>query len=252
MGMKLSHIDYVSIKVVLLTALSIFAIPFYFMQGGTIFEFIAVLLVIKVFGTCGTIGSHRWLCHNSFTPTPIGKFLMMTGLLFGGYGKPVHVVIAHRLHHANVDNELDPHSPKFKSFLSLWLGRYTVSKGIRVPKEFLRRKDLVFFNTHYWKIYVAFNIVLALIDLKTALLFCPFLFAWSWFLNTCINYHGHKDVGTNEVAPRNLNKFMIFMTNGEGLHKNHHNNPNSYSFESADEKDISGWIIDRLLKSRIS
>jgi fatty-acid desaturase len=247
--MKLSLIDYVSSKVVILTALSIFAIPFYFMQGGSIFGFIAVLLAIKITGTIGTIGSHRWLCHNSFTPNPIGKFLMMAGLLLGGYGKPVHVVIAHRLHHANVDNDLDPHSPKFKSFLSLWLGRYTVSQGIRVPKEFLRRKDLVFFNTYYWRIYIAFNIVLALIDLKTALLFCPLLFAWSWFLNTCINYYGHKDISTNEVAPRNLNKFMIFMTNGEGLHKNHHDNPNAYSFRTGNEKDSSGWIIEKFLKN---
>lgn len=250
MNMKLSLIDYVSIKVLLLTALSIFAIPFYFMQGGTIFGFISVLLVIKILGTLNQIGSHRWLCHNSFTPTTSGKFLMMLGLLFGGYGKPIHIVIAHRLHHANVDTESDPHSPKFKSFLSLWLGRYTVTKGIRVPKEFLRRKDLVFFNTHYWKLYVAFNILLALIDLKTALLFCPLLFAWSWFLNTCINYYGHKKIGTNNIGPRNLNRFMVFMTNGEGLHKNHHDDPNAYSFASATAQDSSGWIIEKFLKTR--
>ena len=247
--MKLSIIDYVSIKVVILTILSIVAIPAYFMQGGTVFGFIALLLIIKVAGSLGQIGSHRWLCHNSFTPTLFGKVLMMSGLLFGGYGKPVHLVIAHRLHHANVDNESDPHSPKFKSFMSLWLGRYTLSNGIRVPKEFLRRKDLVFFNTHYWKIYAVFNIILALVDFKTALLFCPLLFSWSWFLNTCINYHGHKNTDTKEVAPRNLNKFMVFLTNGEGLHKNHHDNPNAYSFGTADAYDSSGWIIDKFLKT---
>lgn len=239
--MNISHIDSVTIKVVSFTIIAIIAVPYYFYAGGTLVGFVLVRLIAGFFRIFHGIGSHRWLCHNSFKPTKIGKFIMLIGLLFGGYGKPLHVVIAHREHHKYSDQEHDPHSPNKLSFFNMWLGRFQLTTYPKVPRDFFRDKHVVFLNKHYWKIFWLFNLVLALIDLKTALIFCPVTFASAWTLNTIVNYYGHKG---DKVEPRNLNKFLVWLTFGEGLHKNHHDMPFSYKFSSDKDIDPGEFFIN--------
>jgi stearoyl-CoA desaturase (delta-9 desaturase) len=241
--MNLSYVDIVSIKVVFFTILAIFAIPYYFYSGGTLIEFIIVRLIARFFGIFNGIGSHRWLCHNSFKPTLTGKYLMLIGILFGGYGKPLHVVIAHRAHHAHSDQTHDPHSPLHLTFLQMWLGRFKTLSNTRIPRDFFRDKQVVFLNNHYWKIFWIFNIVLALVDLKTALIFCPITFAYGWMLNTIVNYFGHNG---NVGSPRNLNTTLVWLTFGEGLHKNHHDAPNNYTFGDTTNIDPAKYFIDAI------
>ena len=241
--MNISYADRVSIKVVFFTLIALAAIPYYFYAGGTLIEFIIVRAVARFFGIFNGIGSHRWLCHNSFKPTPVGKFLMLTGLLFGGYGKPLHVVVAHRAHHAYSDQEQDPHSPKYLTFFQMWLGRFKMSTGARIPRDFFRDKQVVFLNNHYWKIFWIFNIALAVIDLKTALIFCPITFAYGWTLNTIVNYFGHK---SDTVGPRNLNTLLVWLTFGEALHKNHHDAPSNYTFGDSANVDLAKYFINAI------
>ena len=242
-----SYTDKVTLKILLITSIAIFAIPYYFIAGGSLLGFILIRLIAFIFADAGQIGNHRWLCHNSFEPSRFGRYMMLAGLLFSGIGRPLHVVIAHRLHHANTDNEIDPHSPKYRSFLDLWLGKFTISSGVKVPKDFFRKKDIVWFNNNYWFLYFSFNILLAFIDLKTALIFCPITLAQGWIINTIINYHGHKDSDGN-IQPRNLNSFITFISAGEGLHANHHENPSNYSLEGNGRKDTSLWLVNLLMK----
>jgi len=244
---RLSYIDKVTIKVLFFTLVSIVAIPYYFLNGGTFLGFVLIRIVAQVFANFGQIGSHRWLCHNSFKPNKLGKLLMFCGMVLGGYGRPMHVVVAHRLHHAHADTVKDPHSPKYHSFWNLWLGRFTIRSGVRVPKDFFRNKEAMFVSDNYWLIYWSFNIVLALIDLKTALVFCPVTFVNSWTWNTIINYYGHYG---NTIEPKNLNRFATIMTAGEGLHKNHHIAPSSYNFSSADRTDPAVWTIENILMDK--
>jgi stearoyl-CoA desaturase (delta-9 desaturase) len=239
--MIISYADKVSIKVIFFLMLALIAIPYYFYSGGTLLEFIIVRTIARFFGIFNGIGSHRWLCHNSFKPTIAGKYLMLTGLLFGGYGKPLHVVIAHRAHHAHSDQEQDPHSPNHLTFFQMWLGRFRMSTGARVPRDFFRDKQVVFLNNHYWKMFWIFNIILALIDLKTALIFCPITFTYGWALNTVVNYYGHKG---ESVAPRNLHPILVWLTFGEGLHKNHHDSPSNYTFGKVGTIDPAKMFID--------
>lgn len=245
---KLSYIDKVSIKVILLAIISLIAIPYYFIAGGTLLGFIIVRLVSYPFAIFGGIAYHRWLCHNSFVPSTFGRYLMWTGLIVSGYGNPLHNVIAHRLHHAHSDTDLDPHSPNHHSWVNLWLGRYQIKSGIRYPKDFYRNKEAVFVSNHYWKLYIAFNIVLALIDFKTALIFGPVSFTMAWILNTMVNYNGHTLNGV--VEPRNLGPVITMLTGGEGLHKNHHNDQTSHSFASPGRFDLGAIVIEKILMAK--
>jgi stearoyl-CoA desaturase (delta-9 desaturase) len=249
--MNLSYTDWVTVKVVLFTIVACFGIPYYFMDGGTLLSFMLIRIVSIFFAGCYSIASHRWLVHNSFEPSTIGKWLMLLGFITTPIGKPIHLIIAHRTHHKFADEVGDPHSPRYKSFWQLWLGRYdTIYSAEVMTKDFFKQKEAVFLTRHYWTIFWVFNLTLALIDLKTALVFTPFNFVYAWTMSTVVNYHAHYDGKT--VAPRNLNPILTFLTFGEGLHKNHHDHPRSYSFAhpSYDRFDIGAWFTDKFLKQK--
>jgi stearoyl-CoA desaturase (delta-9 desaturase) len=231
-----------------MTIVALLGILYFFYSGGTIAEFILVRVIAIFFTSAHTIGSHRWLCHFSFQPSTFGKYFMLSGLVVTGYGKPLHLAIAHTAHHKNSDTELDPHSPKYNSFLRLWLGRYNLQNQYEIPKRFMKEKEAIFVTRYYWHLFWAFNIILSLIDFKTALIFTPINFVYSWTMNTVINYYGHKK--ENTFAPKNLNAVLTFLTLGEGLHANHHKTPSSYNFSLNGEIDWGKRFIDTFLIKR--
>jgi stearoyl-CoA desaturase (delta-9 desaturase) len=243
--MHLSYIDKISIKVTLMTIMALFGVFYFFYSDGTIVEFIVIRIIAYFFCAANAIGSHRWLCHYSFKPTMFGKYFMLTGLVVTGYGKPLHLAIAHGIHHTYTDKELDPHSPKYHSFLTLWLGRYTMHDQYVIPTKFFREKEAMFVNNHYWKLFWILNIIISVIDLKTALILSPINFVYSWTNNTIVNYYGHKQNDT--IGPNNLNAILTFLTLGEGLHKTHHANPSSYDFSSKDRIDPGKKFIEFFL-----
>lgn len=244
------YTNFVTAKIILFAIISIVAIPYYFIAGGTILAFIITRIIAKIIQTIGTIGYHRWLCHNSFKPTTTGKYLMLFGMITNGIGRPLHVVIAHRLHHGHTDTEYDPHSPKYMSWWNMWLGKYTVRSGFPIPRDFFRHKEVIFVNKNYWKLFWLFNIILAIIDLKTALIFCPLTFTYSWLGSTIINYFAHKESGKNNYSPQNLPFYFMPIAFGEELHKNHHDHPSSYSFDGNGRTDYGKLLIEKLLISK--
>jgi fatty-acid desaturase len=242
----LSHKEKFSLRIVLMAILSVAGIFLWFYNERSLIEFIVISLIlgwsISIFGT---IGSHRWLCHRSFEPTHVGIFIMMIGMLVESYGKPSQTVIAHRLHHKYTDTNGDPHSPRDLSFFDMWLGRFSPILSLPPIKDFLRIKEIQWFDKHYWNIWWTFNIVLALIDWQVALIFCPVIFTRSWILNQIINYHGHSG---KSHQPANLNRFLVYITAGEALHKNHHLYPGNYNFsDNSSPVDISSFLIKKLL-----
>jgi len=243
--MNLSYIDKVSIKVILMTMIVVFGVFYFFYSGGTILEFILIRIIAYFFCAAHAIGSHRWLCHFSFEPSTFGKYFMLTGLVITGYGRPLHLAVAHGMHHKHSDTLLDPHSPKYHSFLNLWLGRYTLHDQYVIPTKFFREKEAIFVNKYYWGLFFLFSIIVAIIDLKTALVLSPINFVYSWTNNTIVNYYGHKQNDT--IGPNNLNAILTFLTLGEGLHKTHHDNPSSYDFGSDGRFDLGKKFIEFFL-----
>ena len=252
MLMKLKYIDSVTIKLVIAFIITIIAIPYWFYSGGTLLGFILVRLVANHVQATGTIGYHRWLCHNSFKPNVFGKYFMLFGIMTSGIGRPFHYVISHMLHHRHTDTELDPQSPKYLTFWELFWGRLRINSGIPVPKHFMRNKEAMFVNTYYWHLYFSFNIILAIIDLPTALIFCPITLVQAWMGATVLNYHGHAGYkNKDEIQPTNLPTWInILPWSGENLHKNHHENPSSYHFDGNGRKDIMRWYVEGVLMSK--
>jgi stearoyl-CoA desaturase (delta-9 desaturase) len=244
--MKLNHKLKLRIKIYALAILAIAGTFLWFFSGRSALEYFFFTFFIGwMISSFGTIGTHRWLCHRSFEPSLFGKFIMMLGMIVESYGKPSQTVIAHRLHHKYTDAPGDPHSPKYKSFFQMWRGDFENINSLPAIKDFLRIKEMVWFDKHYWLIWWVFNLSIALIDWQLAMIFCSVIFSRTWLFNTVINYHAHSG---KLGEPKNLHPIISYYTMGEGLHKNHHEQPSNYRFDhSGSTRDIGGDMIEYLL-----
>ncbi len=240
--MRLTYVDAVSIKVVILAVIAVVSIPTYFLLGGTILGFILTRIVANFFNIANAMATHRWLSHNSFEASILGRIIMFVSLILGGYGRPIHIVIAHRLHHQYTDTDLDPHSPKHLSLFKSWLGRYRTHRKISLPKDIFKKKEIVFLSKYYWTIFFIFNLIIAIIDFKTALILTPISFSYSWLVSTLLNHYAHKD------GLKDYRGISLFLTSGESLHKTHHENQESYHLEMSGYRDPGKKFIDIFLK----
>ena len=248
---KLSYTDRTTIRVLFLTSLALLGIPYYFLNGGTLEGFLLIRLVGHLIGYFAPIAHHRWLSHNHFEPTFTGKCIMSLSLVSSGIGDPLQIVAGHRIHHAHSDTENDIHSPRYLSAWRMWLGRFTEPKvTVRPPKDFFRNPWAVFLHNHYWKLFYAFNLLIFLVfDLKTMLIFCPINFVYAWTLtNLGVNYLGHYDSNTKTIEARNTNRFLVLLSAGETLQKNHHDHPSKPNLSGNGQTDPALWLVNLISK----
>jgi fatty-acid desaturase len=249
--MKLKYFIFFTALIV-----ALIGIPYWFYSGGTIIGFILVRLLANHLHATSVIGYHRWLCHNSFKPNIFGKYLMLFSVVTSGTGKPFDYTVRHLIHHRHADTELDCQSPKHLTFRELFWGKFRINTSIPVPKHFVRNKEAMFVNNYYWHLFILFNIVLAIIDLPTSLIFCPLTLVNAWIASTVLNYFGHagyKNVA--EIKPTNLPTWMNMFSwaggwTGENLHQNHHENQSSYHFDGNGRRDIMRWYIEGILMTK--
>ena len=237
----MKHKQKLRLKIILMLMTAIVGTFIWFYSGRSFLLYFLIAFVAGYIFSCfGTIGTHRWLSHRSFEPSRIGKILIMFGQIVESYGKPSQMVITHRLHHTYADNDGDPHSPKHKSFFQQWSGNFSTIHSLPPLRDFLRIKEIQWFDKHYWKIWWAFNLLLAAVDWQIALIFCPVTFSRSWIMSTVVNYHGH---GGKKLEYTNLNPVLVFLTGGEGLHKNHHENPGNWRFSKENGPIDPGAVL---------
>lgn len=232
-----------------LTILSMLSLGYYFYNDGSILKFITLIIIIKVFGSIGSIGYHRWVSHNAFSPSSVGRALMYVGMLLSALGKPLQYAHLHRSHHAYTDTEKDPHSPANLTFFELLIGKMVI---VQAEVPIMRRdKGITHFNKYYWHYYVLMNLCLAIIDIQLALIICPASFLISKVLVTYVNYFAHKKLG-GPIGLRNLGRWLSPLVSGEELHKNHHENPTSYDFGGNGRWDLGARMIELFLRKKVS
>jgi len=253
--MRISYANITSAKVIFFLFLLFFSIPFYFTSGGTWWSFLLVIAVSSFVNSCYGIAWHRWLCHRSFTPHIIGKYLMLFSIAIQGSNRPLYLIAAHRAHHKYPDQEGDPHSPKNHTFLEMLLGRFKVDPILlyrQIKKSDLDNKELMFIQRHYYTLFLIFYLPFFLVDLKTGLLFLAWTFSYVNFVTSFVAYYTHYTTNNGlTYETRNLPRLISVFTMGEGLHKNHHDNPGSWTFASSShpidsgERFIRAFLIKR-------
>lgn len=210
------------------------AAPFYFSWYG-----LGLLLLFA--WICGGLGItlcyHRLLTHRSYqTPKWVEYTLTIFGML-AMQGGPLSWVGTHRIHHAESDGPLDPHSPRdgFGWAHVFWM-MYTDHPN-EDPKDFAkdlaRDPVLVFFE----KTWYLFQLVLigvffaggylvgGLNEAIAWVLWGVFLrivvmYHGTWFVNSAAHTWGYRNF---ETADASRNSWWVALISfGEGWHNNHH------------------------------
>lgn len=175
---------------------------------------------------------HRLLTHRSFkVPKWLEYGLTICGCL-SAQRSPIYWVARHRLHHAEADKDLDPHSPRHGFW---WAHMIWPMMDLRVAdeNEFYKNyaPDLARDPGHRWiqKTHELWPVLAA------ALLFAvggwPFL-VWGFFVRSAMVYHttwivnsgchlwGYRNYKINDDSTNNW--VVALLTFGAGWHNNHH------------------------------
>jgi stearoyl-CoA desaturase (delta-9 desaturase) len=202
------------------------------------------------------IGFHRFLSHRSFeTYRPIEYLMMFCGVVMT-MGSPMAWTIAHRIHHANTDTDLDPHSPQQIGVFRAWFGLWN-TKGFRQAPRMIRgmNRDPLYRWTHkyYFHIIALWILVLAIIHpLAPVFLYCVPA-AMSFHAGNGIvvipHLHGYRNHDLSHKGDTSRNSWIAhLLTMGEGWHNNHHAHPTRWNTQERWwEFDPPAWII-RLIK----
>jgi stearoyl-CoA desaturase (delta-9 desaturase) len=220
---------------------------FYIHNEGTLFKAVLIYLGFTIVSKIANVGYHRWLAHNLLEPGAIWRKLFLWSMVSSALVKPLPYVVGHRAHHKYADTDLDPHH----TGLGLWnciIGNFNSSTYRGIPvRDLLRKKDVMFVDQHYWKLYFANLAILFLIDVDIFLLSFLLLNLRMWLNIAVFNYVAH-----NGGSPRNLPAWTAYILgySGEQLHKNHHDNPSASNFGTVStfNFDILYHVYKRFVK----
>jgi stearoyl-CoA desaturase (Delta-9 desaturase) len=232
--------------------------------GWTDLAILAGMYVVTASGV--TIGYHRLLTHRSFaTYKPIEYLLAVLGSM-AVQGPVADWVADHRRHHANADEEGDPHSPHvghgsgLAGLLHAHVGWLLQECGVEDRRRFAR--ELVEDRGMRWitnafpalvllslliPFGVGWAISGALVGGLTGMLWGGavrifFVHHVTWSINSICHFHGRRRFATED---RSTNVWWLAPASlGEAWHHNHHAFPRS-AFHGLRwwELDPSGWVI---------
>lgn len=213
------------------------------------------VLMYWVAGSLGIgIGYHRLLAHKGFkTPKYVEYFLTICGSL-AMQGGPIAWVGNHRMHHAHVEGEQDPHSPR----LGFWwahLGWILLGHSDHNDIQSKERvtPDLIRDPFHRW--ITKWNYVPALFLFAILYwmggwpfilwgIFMRVVFAWhaTCLVNSAAHLWGRRRFETADDSRNNW--WVALMSFGEGWHNNHHAFPSAARHGLAwYELDLNWWSI---------
>ena len=213
-----------------------------------------------------TVGYHRMLTHKGFeAPDWIRAFFLICGSM-AFQGPALNWAATHIQHHANSDEEEDPHSP-LKSFFHAHVG--WILDDFRPDVEryagpLLKDKLVVFISNTF----LLWALLSLLIPFLVGYAFGGLTGGWygllwggavrmflnhhvTWAVNSvCHTYGGREFVTTDQSR----NNFLIgLLAMGEGWHNNHHAFPRSANHGMHWwQIDPSAWVIGGLEKLGLS
>lgn len=212
--------------------------------------FAVPIIILGGFAVTGFL--HRSIAHRSFTikHSWLRKTLLFFSL-FSLIGTPLGWSVVHRMHHRNLDQKGDPHSPweigLVRSYMHLWqLDERNID--FAGSRDIIVNKELQFFHKHNvaltLAIWLTFYMLFGIIGLYVIAVAGVFAFHAFGVANAICHYGDSR--GKIVDLPK-----MSWLNFGENFHSYHHAFPGSYRFTSV------GWdptadAIDWLLKNNFA
>ncbi len=188
-----------------------------------------------------TFFHHRYSAHKMFSMSKTWErvFFIFSFIAQGSaYLSPYAYGILHRMHHANADTELDPHSPKYDKnlFLMMWRTSDVYSNILwnKVEVDPKYKKDLpewhAFdrFGISWWTKFVWVGIYISIYVMFATewwmYMFLPLHFLTGPVHGVIINWFAHKYGYVNFKVNDTSKNFLPFdfLMLGESYHNNHH------------------------------
>jgi fatty-acid desaturase len=255
-----NHSDVLHIRNIIFLGSVYLATPFAFMD--VFFTWNAVLLMVALSWLTSigiTLGFHRYLSHNSFTLNKyVAYFWVFFGVLACQNG-PVKWVAHHRMHHAGVDTNLDPHNAQ-KSFFWAHIGwmlhinsYFDDSKTIkRYTKDINKVPFYCFLQENFIFIQILFCLFLYLCGGFPFLFWgffvrLAFVYQVTWLVNSAGHKFGYKNFEIPGDEATNCWWASIF-SYGDGWHNNHHAYPKSARHGFLSHEIDFTWIVIFLLQ----
>ncbi|MBK9317308.1 MAG: fatty acid desaturase [Acidobacteria bacterium] len=206
------------------------------------------------------IGYHRLLTHRGFnTPKFVEYFLTLCGTL-ALQGGPIGWVATHRVHHANTEQDGDPHSPREGFWWSHmgWIvnGQSTHSEVVKLNRYV---PDLTKDPFLHWLSKWSFVTQIPLMAVLYWAGGWPFIlwgvclrvvFSWhaTCFVNSAAHVWGSRGFETRDDSRNNW--WVALMSFGEGWHNNHHAFPaaarHGLAWYQIDVNWYSIWVMKKL------
>lgn len=218
---------------------------------------VIAILVTQLAIMATTIYLHRALSHRALKLARVASFgfrviiWVTTGIVAREW------VAVHRKHHAYTDVEGDPHSPVVESFAMIQFANIYFYRKAAKDKENLRKyaKDIppdswdrILFDRPLLGLGLGVLLLLVLFGPLAAILISLFHAVCYVMLSAAVNAVGHTfgDRPNGNLATNN--RWLAFLTFGEGLHNNHHAVPTAARLSFRKTQIDTGWWIIRLLE----
>tara|TARA_E500000331_G_C17147370_1_gene665592 strand:- start:96 stop:863 length:768 start_codon:yes stop_codon:yes gene_type:complete len=184
-------------------------------------------MFVNIFST--NIAIHRFMCHRSFTTTPIKEKFLKYITIIAAFGSPLSWTAMHRYHHMYSGSDQDNESPDRIGYIRAWLTLYdpiVVPKGM--VKDIIKDKDYMFITKHYWTLLFTWIITLYAIDPMLGIFAfsfpaaCVYQAAGAFGVIPHCKYFGYIVIKPNKDCTAVNSPLTSLISWGEGWHNYHH------------------------------
>ena len=235
-------------------------------------NWVDLTLFLTMYTVCAfgiTLGFHRMLTHKAFQAHPwVKTFFLISGSM-AMQGPALHWAATHTQHHANSDEEDDPHSP-LKSLWHAHVGWILNDFKPDIQKyagAMLKDPTIVFVHNTFW-LWVFVGLAIpsligagaaylmgqsAWFGALTGLIWGGFVRLFfnqhvTWAVNSICHTFGSRQFETTDESRNNFLFGILAM--GEGWHNNHHAFPRSarhgMSWKQPDPSAWAIWLMEKL------
>ena len=244
-------------NVAIVTSFHLLAIPVLWTFSWQ--NLVALLIGNWIVGSLGVgLGWHRLLTHRSFKAPKWLEYFLSILATMSMQDPPDKWIATHRIHHAFVDTDKDPHSarsgfwwPHIGWVLNGTSQDHDASTMKKYVPDLLKDRGHVLISRFFYVPIIISAFILFAIGGWTMVVWgvaARVVFGWhtTWFVNSLSHIYGKRPHDTGDLSTNNW--FVAILTFGEGWHNNHHMWPTSARHGTAWYQFDMNWIAIRVLE----